>query len=101
MAKLDRFDPIILGDFSCARGDQAATSVLFVLIAERHERKSIAITANAPFSTWDEVIPDKAMTVAAVEGLVYHSTMLEMNVHSYRRRAALPARRQRSSTSTS
>jgi hypothetical protein len=50
--------------------------------------QSIAITANAPFSTWDEVFPDKAMTLAAVDRLVHHATILEMNVESYRRKAA-------------
>jgi len=100
LAKLDRFDLLILDDLSYARRDQAETSVLFELIAERYERKSIAITANAPFSAWDAVFPDKAMTVAAVDRLVHHATILEMNVDSYRRRAALPARRQRSTTLT-
>lgn len=96
LAKLERFDLLILDDLSYARRDQAETSVLFELIAERYERKSIAITANAPFSAWGEVFPDKAMTVAAVDRLVHHATILEMNVESYRRRAALPASRQRS-----
>jgi len=96
LTKLDRFDLIILDDISYARRDQAETSVLFELIAERYERKSIAITANAPFSAWDQIFPDKAMTVAAVDRLVHHSTILEMNADSYRRRAALPASRQRS-----
>jgi len=96
LAKLDRFDLLVLDDFSYAKRDQAETSVLFELICERYERKSIAITANAPFSEWDQVFPDKAMTVAAVDRLVHHATILEMNVESYRRRAALPARRQRS-----
>ena len=100
LAKLDRANLLILDDLSYARRDQAETSVLFELIAERYERKSIAITANAPFSAWEEVFPDKAMTVAAVDRLVHHSTILEMNVDSYRRRAALPARRQRSATTT-
>jgi len=100
LAKLDRFDLLILDDLSYARRDHPETSVLFELIAERYERKSIAITANAPFSAWDAVFPDKAMTVAAVDRLVHHATILEMNVDSYRRRAALPARRQRSTTST-
>jgi DNA replication protein DnaC len=100
LAKLDRFELLILDDLSYARRDQAETSVLFELIAERYERKSIAVTANAPFSEWDQVFPDKAMTVAAVDRLVHHATILEMNVDSYRRRAALPARRQRSSNTT-
>jgi DNA replication protein DnaC len=96
LAKLDRFDLIILDDLSYARRDQAETSVLFELISERYERKSIALSANAPFSAWNEVFPDKAMTVAAVDRLVHHATILEMNVDSYRRRAAQPASRPRS-----
>ena len=88
LAKLDRFDLLILDDLSYVRRDQAETSVLFELIAERYERKSIAITANTPFSQWGEVFVDAAMTVAAVDRLVHHSTILEMNVESYRRRAA-------------
>ena len=101
LTKLDRFDLLILDDLSYVRRDQAETSVLFELIAERYERKSIAITANAPFSAWDQVFPDKAMTLAAVDRLVHHATILEMNVDSYRRRAALPARRLRSATQPS
>jgi DNA replication protein DnaC len=88
LAKLDRFDLLILDDLSYVRRDQAETSVLFELIAERYERKSLAITANTPFSQWGEVFVDPAMTLAAVDRLVHHSTILEMNVESYRRRAA-------------
>ena len=86
LAKLDRFDLLILDDLSYVRRDQAETTVLFELIAERYERKSMAITANTPFSQWGEVFVDAAMTVAAVDRLVHHSTILEMNVESYRRR---------------
>jgi DNA replication protein DnaC len=102
LAKLDRFDLLVLDDISYVRRDQAETSVLFELIAERYERKSIAITANTPFSQWGEVFVDAAMTVAAVDRLVHHSTILEMNVESYRRRAAqaaqAPAKRARAAT---
>ena len=66
--------------------------MLFELISGRYERKSIAITANTPFSQWGEVFVDAAMTVAAVDRLVHHSTILEMNVQSYRRRAAQAAK---------
>ncbi len=88
IAKLDRFDLLILDDLSYVRRDQAETSVLFELIAERYERKSIAITANTPFSQWGEVFVDTAMTLAAIDRLVHHATILEMNVESYRRRHA-------------
>ena len=82
------FDLLILDDLSYVRRDQAETSVLFELIAERYEHKSLAITANTPFSQWGEVFVEPAMTLAAVDRLVHHSTILEMNVESYRRRAA-------------
>ncbi len=88
LTKLDRFDLLILDDLSYVRRDQAETSVLFELIAERYEHKSLAITANTPFSQWGEVFVEPAMTLAAVDRLVHHSTILEMNVESYRRRAA-------------
>lgn len=88
IARLDRFDLLILDDLSYVRRDQAETSVLFELIAERYERKSLALTANQPFSGWDQVFPDTAMTLAAVDRLVHHSTIFELNVESYRRRVA-------------
>ncbi|MDF1486248.1 IS21-like element helper ATPase IstB [Ramlibacter sp. H39-3-26] len=91
LTRLDRFDLLILDDLSYVRRDQAETSVLFELIAERYERKSLAITANTPFSQWGEVFVDPAMTLAAVDRLVHHSTILEMNVESYRRRTATAA----------
>ena len=91
IARLDRFDLLILDDLSYVRRDQAETSVLFEMIAARYERKSLAITANQPFSGWDQVFPEVAMTLAAVDRLVHHSTIFELNVESYRRRNATPA----------
>jgi DNA replication protein DnaC len=89
LAKLDRYDLLILDDISYVRKDQAETSVLFELIAERYERRSILITANQPFSGWDNVFPDPGMTVAAIDRLVHHSTIFELNkVESYRGKQA-------------
>jgi DNA replication protein DnaC len=88
IAKLDCFDLLILDDLSHVSKDQAETSVLFELIAERYERKSLLITANQPFSGWNDVFPDPGMTVAAIDRLVHHSTIFELNVESYRRRKA-------------
>jgi DNA replication protein DnaC len=95
LAKLDRFDLIILDDLSYVRKDQAETSVLFELIAERYERKSLLITANQPFSGWNDVFPDPGMTVAAIDRLVHHSTIFELNVESYRRRKASDKQKER------
>jgi hypothetical protein len=51
------------------------------------------ITANQPFAERNKVFPDPAMTLAAVDRLVHHATILEMNVESYRRRTALERKR--------
>lgn len=91
VAKLDKFDLLILDDISYVRKDQAETSALFELIAARYERRSIMITANQPFSGWEAIFPDKAMTVAAIDRLVHHASIFEMNVESYRRRMAYAA----------
>jgi DNA replication protein DnaC len=92
IAKLDRFDLLVLDDLSYVSKDQAETSVLFELIAARYERRSLMITANQPFGEWSKVFPDPAMTVAAIDRLVHHATIFEMNVESYRRRTALARR---------
>ena len=93
LARLDRFDLLILDDLAYVTKDQAETSVLFELIGARYERRSILITANQPFGEWGKVFPDPAMTLAAVDRLVHHATIFEMNVESYRRRAALDRKR--------
>lgn len=87
--KLDKYDLLILDDLSYVHKSQAETSALFELISARYERRSLMITANQPFGAWDQVFPDKAMTVAAIDRLVHHAVILEMNVESYRRRTAL------------
>ena len=93
IAKLDRYDMLILDDLAYVTKDQAETSVLFELIAARYERRSMLITANQPFGEWGQIFPDQAMTLAAVDRLVHHATIFEMNVPSYRRKAALDRKR--------
>ena len=88
LTKLDKYHLLILDDLAYVAKDQAETSVLFELIGARYERRSTLVTANQPFGQWDQVFPDPAMTLAAVDRLVHHSVILEMNVESYRRRAA-------------
>ena len=93
LAKLDKYHVLILDDISYVSKDQAETSVLFELIGMRYERRSLLITANQPFGEWDKVFPGHAMTLAAIDRLVHHSTIIEMNVESYRRRAAIERKR--------
>ena len=93
LAKLDKYHLLILDDIVYVSKDQAETSALFELIGSRYERRSMLITANQPFGEWGKVFPDQAMTLAAIDRLVHHSTIFEMNVESYRRRAALDRKR--------
>ena len=93
LAKLDKYHLLILDDIVYVSKDQAETSVLFELIGSRYERRSMLITANQPFGDWGKVFPDQAMTLAAIDRLVHHSTIFQMNVESYRRRAALDRKR--------
>ena len=88
LAKLDKYHLLILDDIVYVSKDQAETSVLFELIGSRYERRSMLITANQPFGD----ILDK-LTLAAIDRLVHHATIFEMNVESYRRRAALDRKR--------
>jgi DNA replication protein DnaC len=87
IAKLDKYQLLILDDLSYVH--KAETSVLFELIGARYERRSMLITANQPFADWNKVFPDHAMLIAAIDRLVHHSIIFEMNVESYRRRGAL------------
>jgi DNA replication protein DnaC len=93
--KLDKYHLLILDDIAYISKDQAETSVLFELISARYERRSMLITANQPFGDWNRIFPDPAMTLAAIDRLVHHSTILEMNVESYRRRTAIEQKRGR------
>ena len=92
----DKSRLIIPGDLACVTKDQPETSVRFELIRARYERRSIAITANQPFGDWNRIFPDPAMTLAmtwamtlaATGRLVHHSTSLELNGESCRKREA-------------
>src|ERR1019366_4564449 len=89
IAKLDKYHLLILDDLAYVTKDQAETRVLFELISARYERRSMLITANQPFGEWGRIFPDQAITLASIDRLVHHSTILEMNVDSYRRKVAV------------
>ena len=64
--------------------DREEMEVLFTLLAERYERGSIILTSNLPFSKWEKIFKDPMTTAAAIDRLVHHSIILELNVASYR-----------------
>ena len=88
LAKLDRYDLLIIDDLGYVKKSDVETSVLFELIAHRYERKSVMISANQPFSQWDTIFTDSMMTVAAIDRLVHHATIFEFQAQSFRKQAA-------------
>ena len=62
--------------------------VLFVLLAQRYERGSVMLTSNLPFSKWERICKDPMTTAAAIDRLVHHSVILELNLPSYRLEAS-------------
>lgn len=84
LSKLDRFELLILDDIGYVRQDAEQVEVLFTLMAERYERRSMMITSNLVFSKWDRIFKDPMTTAAAIDRLVHHSAVLEFDVTSYR-----------------
>ena len=89
LQKLDKYAALILDDFGYVKKSEQETQVLFELIAHRYETGSLIITSNQPFAEWDRIVPDQMMTVAAVDRLVHHATIIEVSSDSYRRKEAL------------
>jgi DNA replication protein DnaC len=77
--KLDRYEALIIDDISYIPYNRDETDVLFVLLAERYETRSVVITSNLVFSQWDSIFKDPMTTRAAVDRLVHHATILELN----------------------
>jgi DNA replication protein DnaC len=88
LAKLDRIDCLILDDLGYVRKDQSESYILFELIAERYEHRSLIITCDRPFADWASIFADQIMTVAAIDRLVHHANILECGTESYRKRVA-------------
>lgn len=88
LAKLDKFEALIIDDISYIPQNRDETDVLFVLMAERYERRSMIVTSNLPFSEWDRIFKDSVTTMAAIDKLVHHATVLELNGESFRAEAA-------------
>jgi hypothetical protein len=86
--KLDRFEVLIIDDISYIPYEKAESDVLFVLLAERYEQRSIVVTSNLVFSGWQQIFKDEMTTNAAIDRLVHHATILELNSESYRIRTA-------------
>lgn len=88
LRQLDRCDLVVLDDIGYVQQDREEMEVLFTFLAERYERRSVAITSNLVFSEWDRIFKDAMTTAAAIDRLVHHATILELTGKSYRSEAA-------------
>jgi DNA replication protein DnaC len=87
--RLDKYEALIIDDISYIPQSRDETDVLFVLLAERYETRSVVITSNLVFSQWNSIFKDAMTTKAAIDRLVHHSTILELVGPSGRQNEAL------------
>ena len=84
LKKLAGYDGIIIDDIGYVQQRREEMEVLFTFLADRYEQGSVMVTSNLPFSKWDKIFKDPMTTAAAIDRLVHHSIVLELNLPSYR-----------------
>jgi DNA replication protein DnaC len=94
LKQLGRYEALIIDDIGYVQQSREEMEVLFTLLAERYERGSVLLTSNLPFSQWEQIFKDPMTAAAAIDRLVHHSIILELNLSSYRLEAAKKAKRQ-------
>jgi DNA replication protein DnaC len=88
LKRLARYDALIIDDLGYVQQSREEMEVLFTLLADRYEHGSVMLTSNLPFSKWEQIFKDPMTTAAAIDRLVHHSVILELNLPSYRIQAA-------------
>ncbi len=84
LKKLSRFDAVIIDDIGYVQHSRKEMEVLFTFMADRYEYGSLMISSNLPFSKWEQIFKDPMTAAAAIDRLVHHSIVLELNLPSYR-----------------
>ena len=82
--RYSRYEGMIIDDLGYIRQSREEMEVVFTLLAERYERGSVLLTSNLPFSKWEGIFKDPMTTAAAIDRLVHHSVIVELNIPSYR-----------------
>jgi DNA replication protein DnaC len=98
LKKLSSFEALIIDDIGYVQQSREEMEVLFTLLAERYERGSVLLTSNLPFSKWEQIFKDPMTTAAAIDRLVHHSVIVELNIPSYRLEEAKAQQRTKPST---
>jgi len=84
LKKLSRFQAVIVDDIGYVQHSREEMEVLFTFLADRYESGSVMVTSNLAFSKWEQIFKDPMTTAAAIDRLVHHSVVLELNLPSYR-----------------
>jgi DNA replication protein DnaC len=95
LKRLAGFEVLILDDLGYVQQSREEMEVLFTLLAERYERGSVLLTSNLPFSGWEAIFKDPMTTAAAIDRLVHHAVIIELNISSYRAEQAKKAKQGR------
>ena len=98
LRRLNRHEVLFIDDMGYVQQSREEMEVLFTLLAERYERGSVLLTSNLAFSQWERIFKDPMTTVAAIDRLVHHSVILELNLPSYRMEEAKKAKQQAETT---
>ena len=88
LKRLSFYEGILIDDLGYVQQSREEMEVLFTLLSERYERGSVLLTSNLPFSGWETIFKDPMTTAAAIDRLVHHCVILELNLPSYRMEAA-------------
>jgi len=91
--RLASFEALIIDDLGYVQQSREEMEVLFTLLAERYERGSVLLTSNLAFSQWEQIFKDPMTTAAAIDRLVHHSVIIELNIPSYRLETAKTTRK--------
>jgi DNA replication protein DnaC len=92
LRELSRWEGLLIDDLGYVQHSREEMELLFTLLAERYERGSVLVTSNLAFSQWEQIFKDPMTTAAAIDRLVHHSVIMELNVSSYRAEAAKRSR---------
>jgi DNA replication protein DnaC len=93
LRRLDTYEVLILDDIGYVQQSRDEMEVLFTLLAERYERRSVIITSNLVFSQWEQIFKDPMTTAAAIDRVVHHSTIVEFGKEITSHRAQEAAQR--------
>ena len=92
LKRLSCFDAILIDDLGCVQQSCEEMEVLFTLLAERYEQGNVLLTSNLPFSKWDAIFKAPVTTAAAIDRLVHHRVILELNITNYRLENAMQSK---------